>query len=418
MLGVDRSYRAWLLASLAFLLAACGSVRPTAPPDAMECGLQRFVVADMFSEWGVYRSKQLQTLGLDAPRPSFNVLALSAGGQFGAYGAGFLTGWGSVGPTAKPSPRKDIQVVTGVSTGAILATHAFLEMDEEIEARYRASSGPSIYKKRNVLALLTANSLLDDSGKERLIADNLSSALIDRVAAAPDGRFLYLGVVDLDSGRFLRIDMVKLARTVQPIEARDRCYRAVVGASSAIPIAFPPKFVDDMMLTDGGARRHLFVTDPPAEAKKPGVDRRLFSLVHGDLDVGCQKVENGVIPIASRSADLFSDQSFKDSIRLGDLLAQSPVAPGQKEPLFRTFYASAARAAKQCEPKLAQCAEASGTLSEDLFCQPFMICLADQGRADGKAYGQGVQPWLTLADLNLSSETDCSRSIVQRRAGQ
>lgn len=418
MSGIDHPIRKWLLASVACVLTACGSVRPTTPPDTLACGLQEFVVTDVFSDWGTYRRQQVAPLALDAPQPSFNVLALSAGGQFGAYGAGFLTGWGSVGPNARPSARSDIQVVTGVSTGAILATHAFLEMDEEIEARYRRLSGSDIYKRRHPLALLTANSLLDDAGKERLIAENLPGAVIDRVASAPVGRFLYLGVVDLDSGQFLRIDMVKLAKTVKPREARDACYRAVVSASSAIPIAFPPKFIDDRMLTDGGARRHLFLTEPPAEAQKPGVERRLFSLVHGDLDVGCKKIENGLIPVAERSAELFSDQSFKDSIRLGDHLARQPVAPGRAEALFKTFYASAAQAARQCEAALEPCGQAGGTLDEDLFCRPFMECLADQGRADGKAYGRGERPWLALVDLNLSSDPGCSTSKVHRRVGQ
>ena len=418
MLDIARAARALFVVGLSALAAACGSVRPAGPPEALDCGLQRFVVKDAFSDWGVYRSNLIQTQALDSPKPSFNVLALSAGGEFGAYGAGFLSGWGSVGSTASPSPRSDIQVVTGVSTGAILATHAFLGLDREIEARYRSLSGASIYKSRNWFELLRANSLLDASGKDQLIAENLTTDLIDRVASTPAGRFLYLGVVDLDSGRFLRIDMLKLAKTVQPKTARDSCYRAVVSASSAIPIAFAPQFVDTMMLTDGGARRHLFITDPPAEAKKIGVERRLFSLVHGDLNVGCQRIDNGLLPIAARSADLFSDQSFKDSVRLGDMLAKAPLAADRPEPLFKTYYAAAAQAARVCEPKLSQCKAPSGTLSEDLFCQPFMNCLADHGNDDGKAYGEGRRPWLQLDKLNLSTEPTCTQTRLQRSATQ
>ena len=51
---------------------------------------------------------------------ALNVLSLSGGGQNGAFGAGFLIGWRESGR------RPEFDVVTGVSTGALLATHALL----------------------------------------------------------------------------------------------------------------------------------------------------------------------------------------------------------------------------------------------------------------------------------------------------
>jgi hypothetical protein len=363
----------------------------------VECGLQNFVVNDIFSDWSAYRRSFLQAKAIDDSKPSLNVLSLSAGGEFGAYGAGFLNGWSSAGSDAKPSPRSDIQIVTGVSTGAILATHVFLGLDKEILETYRSLSGSRIYRSRWLVELLTANSVLDAAGKDKLIDENLKGNLVDQVASAAPGRFLYLGAVDLDSGRFLRIDMVKLARSIQPKERRDACYKAVVGASSAIPVMFPPKFVDKMMLVDGGARRHLFITEPPAEARQPNVERRLYSIIHGDLTVGCQQTSNGIIAIAARTAELASDQSFKDSIRLADSLAQKPVSSTDPRPLFNTFYAAA-----------------GGGLNHDLFCQRFMNCLADEGEADGKAYAEGSRPWLSFDELNLSSDSNCNPSSPLR----
>lgn len=51
---------------------------------------------------------------------ALNLLTLSGGGQNGAFGAGFLIGWRESGR------RPEFDVVGGVSTGALLATHAFL----------------------------------------------------------------------------------------------------------------------------------------------------------------------------------------------------------------------------------------------------------------------------------------------------
>jgi len=300
-----------MLASV-LLLAGCALPRPTAPPAALACGLERFEVHDIYQDLGIYKARQFQAFGLQDPKPSINVLALSAGGEYGAYGAGFISGWSAVGSSAVPSPRADIQIVTGVSTGAILATHVFLGKDAEIERLYRRMSGPVIYQPRARLELLWSNSLLDTRGKNALIEENLGSEMIDEVARAGDGRYLYIGVVDLDSGRFLRIDMVKLARTIEAKPLRDACFREVIGASSAIPIAFVPKFIDNRMLVDGGARRHLFITALPEDALDDKVERRLFMLVHGDLAVECTTTPNGLLDIAGRTAELITDQGFKD----------------------------------------------------------------------------------------------------------
>jgi predicted acylesterase/phospholipase RssA len=398
---------AWTLLVAAGL--GCGSARPHHPPEALTCGLQAFVVQDVYGELRRLRELKLSLAGEPA---AFNVLALSAGGEFGAYGAAFLRGWGSVGAAARPGPRADIRVVTGVSTGAIMATHAFLGEDQALEQLYRGLSGSRIYQERSTLSLLWASSIFDAAGKERLIEDNLTHEVIDRVAQAPEGRALYVGVVDLDSGGFLRIDMVKLAREA-PASVRDDCYRAVISASSAIPIAFPPRFVDKLMLVDGGARRHLFITEvPDGQAGEEG-PRRLFSLVHGDLDVGCTTTKNGVLQIALRTSELMTDQSMKDSLRLQEALASAPTAQG---PLFETYYASAAAAARACAPKQAECAGTGGLAGEDMFCQPFMNCLADQGYEDGRAYAGGSRPWLTFADLHLSSQADCSATSRRTRA--
>ena len=50
---------------------------------------------------------------------ALNLLSLSGGGQNGAFGAGFLIGWRESGR------RPEFDIVGGVSTGALLATHAF-----------------------------------------------------------------------------------------------------------------------------------------------------------------------------------------------------------------------------------------------------------------------------------------------------
>ena len=64
------------------------------------------------------------------PRATIDLLIISGGGDWGAFGAGVLKGWGRVkGEMARPQ----FDAVTGVSTGAMIAPFAFLGDDDAIE---------------------------------------------------------------------------------------------------------------------------------------------------------------------------------------------------------------------------------------------------------------------------------------------
>ena len=208
----------YLVVGLA-LLSGCGSSRPTSPPENLTCNLSNYQVHDVYDQILVYlQTPELQT-------PEINVLELSAGGEFGAYGSGYLAGWKSTGGNAKPIAREDIQIVTGVSTGALMATYAFLSTydttknwDEELVKFYLGLKNAKIYSQR-YLSLIWANSLFDTAGKTTLL-QNINSELVKRVRGAPRNRGLYVGIANLDSGEFVRIDMKKLANGIFENEAQ------------------------------------------------------------------------------------------------------------------------------------------------------------------------------------------------------
>src|SRR3954467_11082700 len=58
--------------------------------------------------------------GADGPLPPAHFLAISGGGGDGAFGAGLLCGWSDSG--TMPA----FKLVTGISTGAMIAPFAFL----------------------------------------------------------------------------------------------------------------------------------------------------------------------------------------------------------------------------------------------------------------------------------------------------
>lgn len=421
-------FGALLAVGTAAALSGCGTPRPTNAPENLACGLDKngLIVEDSFVR--VFTASQSRPRPMGVAKPPFTVLSLSAGGEFGAYGAGFLGGWASAGPSAVPVARSNVQVVTGVSTGSMIATHAFLGEEATVEKVFRDLSGKDVYSERSKLSLLTANSLLKADGKDHIIETVITEEVIERVVEKSEGgaRGLYIGVVDLDSGQFLRIDMVKLAKTVEPASLRLDCFRAILGGSAAIPVAFPPKFIDGRMLVDGGARRHLFFTDLGPVAKDPDVTKNVISVVHGDLAVGTDKpVDNGVLQIAGRIAEVFTDQGMKESIVMQEVLATSCLTgvglgcsadPSKPASPAHTYYAAAAAAAKVCAPEKAKCVSStSGLNSEDMFCNAFMTCLADRGRQDGLDMASGKKPWLTLRDLNLSSQPRAEGAQVRRK---
>jgi len=391
-------------ALIVLLIGGCGASRPD--PGAKEhlaCGLERFSVADVFG--GLQAYQRVQT-GVGAPPAEFNVLALSAGGEFGVFGAGFVRGWREAGLAAWPVSSQNIQIVTAVSAGALLATHVFIGEESFLHEVLPKIGREQLFKGRR-LSLLWANAFLDDEGKNRNQREIvLPERVIDAVAKVPPGRFLYVGVTDMDSGRFLQVDMARLARELQPRELRDNCYRAVIGASTAIPVLMAPKFVDSMMLSDGAVRHHLFNPVAPPESMDRSLRRRILAVIHGDLlpaePLRCAdapgRICNGLVPIALRTAALSADQGMQDSLRAVEQLARQPVAESS-EPMFDTFYVTARRAIAGCARVRATACTGGADARDAGYCVAYMRCLADQGRAEGLATAGNVSPWQSFGAL-------------------
>lgn len=404
-------------------LSGCASNRPTGIScleELDENGRLKYV--DPWSPTSPFNLflPDASVLSTENGKRRLNVLALSAGGQFGAYGAAFLHGWAEASKNQPENgngtfKRHDIDVVTGVSTGAVLSTHAFVEKDDEIEKMYREHSAKDIYEQRSFLSLLFANSLMRTGKKDELLEDKINDDLIKEVAAKAGDRQLVVGVVDLDTGEFLRVNMVKLAK-----DERYECYRAVVGASAAIPIVFEPKFFqrnvrvwdrktkkwvwqyrESSMLVDGGVRTFLFIDNFEASLLQALPTRRLFSIVHGELGVTDKQRPNGLMDIAGGVIGVVADEHVKGSIfRLHYVATQAN--PGAA---FETYYADASKAACGCAKiREERCQSKFGVLDQDLFCKEFMNCLADRGYEDGIAYAMDSDRWIKEPrDLKLDS---------------
>jgi len=192
-------------------------------------------------------------------------LALSGGGASGAFGAGYLNGWTSTGK------RPVFKVITGVSTGALMAPFAFLgpDYDEALRNFYTTTRTRDIFKIGSVVwQLLLGEALADTRPLQALIARHVDDELLRRVADAHQrGRRLYIGTADLDVPRFVVWNMGLIAGSGHP-EALE-LFRKVMLASASIPVAFPPVMINvelepggrryDEMHVDGGVGARVFL---------------------------------------------------------------------------------------------------------------------------------------------------------------
>ncbi len=191
-------------------------------------------------------------------------LGLSGGGANGAFGAGFLKGWTATGT------RPVFKIVTGVSTGALMAPFAFLgpDYDDELRDFYTTTTTRDIFAVGSILVqLLRADSLASTGPLKTLIERHIDAEFLRRIAAAHErGRRLYIATVNLDSQQFVVWNMGLIATSNRP-EAVD-LFRQVMLASASIPIIFPPVFFEveadgrryDEMHVDGAVAARVFLS--------------------------------------------------------------------------------------------------------------------------------------------------------------
>lgn len=184
-------------------------------------------------------------------------LALSSGGSDGAFGAGLLSGWSASGN------RPDFSVVTGVSTGALMAPFVFAgpRYDEQLRAAYTNITASDIFEVGS-----TGESFLDTWPLKEMIGKQITPALMSDIAAQHNaGRRLFVTTTNLDADRFVVWDMGAIA--AHGGDSAIKLFRNVLLASSSIPGAFPPVLIEveangkrfQEMHVDGGVGGQFFV---------------------------------------------------------------------------------------------------------------------------------------------------------------
>jgi predicted acylesterase/phospholipase RssA len=199
------------------------------------------------------------------PSRRYNILVLSGGGMFGAFSAGVLAGWTEAGD------RPTFDVVTGVSTGALIAPLAFLgpAYDQELRRHYTTVSDQDILRRRGLIHALCGESLADNAPLAKRIRSVCTPELLREVAAEHyKGRRLYVATTNLTTKRLVVWDLGAIAARGTP-EARD-LFCDVLLASAAVPgFVRPVRFRIDVdglgyeeIHVDGGMVRSMFFRAP------------------------------------------------------------------------------------------------------------------------------------------------------------
>jgi hypothetical protein len=242
---------------------------------------------------------------------ALNMLSLSGGGQNGAFGAGFLIGWRESGR------RPEFDIVGGVSTGALMATHAFLGTpadDMKLEEMYTQVTDADIYKNRGVFSILSgADSLKDTAPLRALLAKYITAETLKRVAAAyDDNRLLFVGTTNIDFGQTWVWNMSLIAK------AGDlELYRKVLLASASFPIVFPPVEIDGHLFVDGAARSNVVVPgmggtrkpNPPLYG--PGT---LYLIDNGRITQPPQALRRALGDVAATTIGVMMEQSMQTAL--------------------------------------------------------------------------------------------------------
>ena len=326
-----------LLIIVNLVLSSCGALttRNALPEQYVQeaqiedMPFARFWGDEMPSDWQerlIETKKHFSAIDQDVKEKTVNYLAISGGGANGAFGAGLLAGWTAAGN------RPEFGIVTGVSTGALIAPFAFLgpEYDTQLRKFYTTTSTDDIITKRTILTILRGESINDSEPLHETLTEVFDQQMLAAIAAEhAKGRRLFVGTTNLDAGRPVIWDIGAIAASKHPRAAE--LVVDVLLASASVPGVFPAIFFEieaggekyDEMHVDGGTSSQLFLYPAPLDAQK--IDEiigiqgtyRLFLIRNARLTSEWKAIEPKVSRIAIRSVGtLVRAQGMGDLYRI------------------------------------------------------------------------------------------------------
>lgn len=244
-----------------------------------------------------------------------NILSLSAGGKYAAFAAGVLNGWTALGT------RPDFDIVTGVSSGAIVSVYAFLgpQYDQKLKEFFTETEQRDLFRTRPLHNLPFHGSLGYPYGLRRIIREEITAARCCEIAAAHRaGRRLYIGTLNVHTKQLVIWDIGALACQGTPDSVQ--LIGKIVQAATAVPGLLPPVEIDVVvdgkhyteLHSDAGPVAQSFIKFDEHQRPTPGTKclagSQLYCLAAGKIEPDPIVGRMGIIARvgASVSSSLYS----------------------------------------------------------------------------------------------------------------
>ncbi|MGI9352181.1 MAG: patatin-like phospholipase family protein, partial [Rhizobiaceae bacterium] len=323
--------------TLCLMLVACVGTRTTLPENVLAHAQVTSFENSLIRLWGDANSGEIDTDKLRTT-PQLKVvkdpetgklrqdfLVLSGGGSKGAYGAGLLNGWTAAGT------RPEFSIVTGVSTGSIIAPFAYLgsSYDSLLTEFYTTYKTKDLLRPK-LVGVLGGSSATDSKPLENLIAKYVTPNVLKAIAREYEtGRYLLVGTTNLDAQRPVVWNMGEIAKKGDK-EALE-LFRRVILASISIPGAFPPVLINvsaagasgQELHVDGGTTDNAILVpihiglDKADTGRSVKIAQRVFVLINSNLSPKPKVIKASTLRIAARSIEtLIQQQTSGDVLRI------------------------------------------------------------------------------------------------------
>jgi predicted acylesterase/phospholipase RssA len=255
-------------------------------------------------------------------RKDFVFLALSGGGADGAFGAGILNGWTTTGR------RPEFTVVSGASTGALMAPFAFLgpAYDDVIKEIYTGGHAEQLVKAAHVTNVIFGAGLISAASANSIFSQFITRRLLDDIAREHrKGRRLYVVTTNLDMQRPVLWDMGAIAASDRPDALS--VFGEVLTASASFPGVFSPVLIDveadghrfSEMHVDGETTDPIFVA-PEKILKTLGATplgaahRSIYVLINTKLEPSFEVTKNTPLQVPSRAMFTMTKTERRNSV--------------------------------------------------------------------------------------------------------
>jgi hypothetical protein len=272
------------------------------------------------------RERAASAIGPGGRLPPANFLGLSGGSDNGAFGAGLLVGWSDAGT------RPEFKLVSGVSTGALIAPFAFLgsAYDPQLRMVYTGYQPADIYEQRSVLTALFSESFADTAPLYGLISRYVDDAMVSAIAREyGKGRLLFIGSTNLDEQRPVIWNVGAIAASGRP-GAMELIHKLLL-ASASVPGLFPPVMIDvelggqhyQELHVDGGTVAQMFLYPPSIglhvdlKQKALARERHAYLIRNSRLDPEWASTDRKLVSIVGRAISTMIHYSgYNDAVRI------------------------------------------------------------------------------------------------------